>query len=332
MLHKQGAIIDGTGRVASRIREYFTIPDTKTINTQISEVLGLMEQTKLITRSMNEGRTRTYGIELVEQLTADAAEQLEAAQGSNVALFIGAKTESSEVNLVELTRQCQLAYRELQGAAARAPRRDTSGRVAINAAGVLKAVGIGTVAAKPLRYYLKELGLIRSHNQCDDTNAQLWWWTISAEPIDVAKLRDLASGDRSFEAAQERRKRERTGTPEASPVTIRRIGEGVTSPGSQGTEDKVTTEQQPPALAPKPSPRPSRPPADAQPIQTVEDPMEALLGIIAKLKAQLADQSESHAKELAAKDERIDELQQLLASRRATDARVSAVIAEFSNE
>jgi hypothetical protein len=222
MLHKQGAIIDGTGRVASRIREYFTLPDTKTINTQLSEVLGLMEQTKLIKRSMNEGRTRTYGIELLQELTAIDAAKLEESHKANLALFIGT-TDDCEVNLTELGRQCQLAYRELQGAASRALRRDTSGRVAINVKGVLKAIGITGEPERRLRYYLKELGLICSHNQCDDTSAQLWWWTISTDPLDAAKLRSMASGERSFEASQERRKRERSGTPEAGPVTVRKV-------------------------------------------------------------------------------------------------------------
>lgn len=331
MLHKQGAIIDGTGRVASRIREYFTLPDTKTINTQLSEVLGLMEQTKLIKRSMNEGRTRTYGIELLQELTAIDAAKLEESHKANLALFIGT-TDDCEVNLTELGRQCQLAYRELQGAASRALRRDTSGRVAINVKGVLKAIGITGEPERRLRYYLKELGLICSHNQCDDTSAQLWWWTISTDPLDAAKLRSMASGERSFEASQERRKRERSGTPEAGPVTVRKVETepATKAPTPEGTGATKVSES--PARTARPGPRPGQRATAAKAPQTVDDPIEALLGIVARLETQLTDEREAHGKELAAKDEEIAELQQKLAARQATDPRVAAVIARFSGE
>jgi len=327
MLHQRGGIVDGTGRAASRIREYYTIPDTKTNGTSISEVLGLMEQAKLIVRRMDEGRTRTYGVELTSPLTDDDIARLETSRASNVALFIGGKIEASEGNLVELVRLCQVAYRELQGAADRAPRRDASGRVAINAAGVLQAIGIGKIAAKPLRYYLKELGLICSHNQCDDTDARLWWWTISTDPLDAAKLRNLATGEKSFEKASARRSRERTGVPEAGPVTIRRI-DGATSAAGDGKERDQQT------VTPRPGPPPGRPVAAPSVTAQVtdEDPTTALLAIINGLEAQLADKDEAHAKVLRAKDDEIAELREQLNARPPVDPRVAEVLARYGNK
>jgi len=330
MVHQQGGIVDGTGRVASRIREYFTIPDSKTNNTCISEVLGLMAQDKLIVRRMDERRTRTYGVELTSPLSEVDVRQLEEAREDNLVMLIGGKTDG-EISLTQLTRQCQQGYRELQEAAKRSLRRDTSGRVAINATGVLKAIGISGETARRIRYYLKELGLIRSHTKCDDTDAQLWWWTISDDPIDSGKLRNLASGEHSFENNQERQRRSRTGTPEASPVVVRKIDDSQAAPvTSDATVD--TTVVRPAAAKPAPPRERSSGQVVAAETRSADDPVEALLVIIGRLEGRLEEQTEIHRKELEAKDGEIVELREQLAARQAVDDRAAAVIARFSGK
>lgn len=319
-LHQRGGVIlDGsTGRVASRIREYYSIPDSKATGTCISNVLHQLTLEGVITRRMNDAGTRTYDISLVTPLTDEEATLLAAARADNLARFTASTPRTAPEQLIH---DCSVAYAALQKLA-RSPeqRVDVHGNVALNVTGVIQSVGVPRSASRAIKYYLREMGLARALSAVDNNpHSQLWWWRVSDQPLDTNRLRELASGDKSYEA----KCAEKSGTPKAGPVTVTRV------------------EASAPALV-NPTPVASTPlhesvPA-AQPDET--DPVEALVAIAedlerentrltgenAGLHQQLTTQQTDRESEAEGLKARIRELEEALGSRRQTSDHVRKLI------
>lgn len=306
-----GIIIDDTGKVSSKLRGFIGIPESKRNGTYLSSVMQKMELVRLITRRMNDQRTRTYDIALVGTLTDLQVHEFEAQEEANKARFRcdAPDTPAEDDTMSDLDRlvqECLKSYEALQRAAKEATRVVSGGNVALNATGVLLSVGIPRGRGRRIRYYLRQLGLAIAQSQIPGDD-QLWWWTISDKPLNCERLRELATGSKSYEATRP----SRSGVPEAGPVTVRRV------------EPTVTTSR--PAATPAVL---GRRRAETQPVM-VEDPVAALVEIVERLEEQLHTQQAGHEEEVAGLKARIRELEGKLGERQAANRRASDVIARL---
>jgi hypothetical protein len=314
LYRRDGIVIDETGHVASRLREYIGIPSSKRNGTYISSVMQKMDQVHLIERRMDDRRTRTYSISLVGTLTVEQIRQFEALEAGNKSRFTGdAQTsDDSSSDLEQLVRECDTAYAALQRAAKESARVTSGGCVALNATGVFLAIGIPRQRGRRIKYYLRLLGLASSQSQVAG-DEQLWWWIVSDKSLNCEQLRQLATGDGSYEIAQARR----NGTPEAGPVTVRQA-EPLTRPA-------VT----PAVLDRKHVAAVQSPVVTADPLTALIDIAERLERENGMLHEQLRTQQVDHEKEVDGLKERIRELERRLGERQQASRRASDVIARL---
>jgi len=315
LYRRDGIVIDDTGRVASKLRGFINIPESKRNSTYLSSVMQKMELAHLISRRMNDQRTRTYDVALVGTLTDVQVQQFEALEEGNKSRFqCDAPTdEDGTSDLDRLIQECQDAYAALQRAAKESKRVTSGGCVALNVTGVFLAIGISRQRSKRIKHYLRLLGLAISQSQVAGEE-QLWWWTVSDKPLNCEQLRRFAMSDKSYETVQARRH----GTPEAGPVTVRQ------------TESTATRPVVTPAVLDRKHTTPVAPPV------IEEDPLEALAAIVERLdkengalREQLSSQETSHQQEVAGLKEQICTLEELLSTRQQASQRANELIARL---
>ena len=314
-----GIIIDDTGKVSSKLRGFIGIPESKRTGTCLSTVMQKMELVRLITRRMNDQRTRTYDITLVGTLTMEQIREFEALEEANKSRFRCDTPDTpledeAMSDLDRLVQECLKSYGALQHAAKEATRVTSGGTVALNATGVLLAVGIPRARGRRIRYYLRLLGLVVSQSQIPGDD-QLWWWTISDKPLNCERLRELATSDKSYEATHANR----SGVPQAGPVTVRQV-----EPTATGR----------PAVTPAVLNR-ARATVVMQPV-VEEDPLEALAAIAERLdkengelRERLSSQEFSHQEEVAGLKEQIRALEEQLGTRQQASRRANELIARL---
>lgn len=217
-----GAVTDDTGHVAARLRDWCGIPDTANNAKYISTVLQRLADEGTIRRKVDDARKRTYSVELLVLLNAETVANLRADKVSNAAQFASkseGKTEDEEPTpeMDALIRECTLAWNAIVRAAESPVRREGE-FVALSVSAVLKTVGIYGVAAKRTRYYLRVMGYIKSSRRVEG-ESYLYWWRINIGSLDCDKLRELATGHRSFE----RWEAMQGGAAAAGPVTVTQV-------------------------------------------------------------------------------------------------------------
>lgn len=315
-----GVLLDSSGGIPSRIREHYGIPTSKQISTCISEVLGLMERSALVKREMNGARTCTYSIELANPLNPAQVIELEFYRASNLRTFLGSGPDPDGPERV--LEEVQAGYAAIQTGAQTAEHRNSEGQVAINVTRLLEEVGYVGRRARRIRYYLRTLNLIKSGRKHED-DQKLWMWSVSDEEIPLHRLMALIVGEQDFDSwdeQQQARKRARD---------------------AEGPDDKPAR----PVVAAKPGPPPGRRAATPKPTaspatdETEASTTDRLLGIIARLEAQVEGlqteaktTDENHRKELRAKDDEIAGLRRQLGERQQIDERVAGVLARYSTE
>lgn len=317
-LHRRdGIVIDDTGRVASKLRGFIGIPESKRNSTYLSSVMQKMELARLITRRMNDQRTRTYNVALVGTLTDTQVQQFEALEEGNKSRFQcdTPTNEDSTSDLDRLVQECQDAYAALQRAAKESRRVTSGGCVALNVTGVFLAIGISRQRSKRIKHYLRLLGLAISQSRVAGEE-QLWWWTVSDKSLNCEQLRQFATGDKSYETVQARHH----GTPEAGPVTVRQVEPAMARPA-------VT-----PAVLDRRHTTPVTPPV------IEEDPLEALTAIVERLdeengtlREQLSSQEARHQKKVAGLEEQIRTLEGQLGTRQQASQRANELIARLGH-
>ncbi|HET6746662.1 MAG TPA: hypothetical protein VFH06_00975 [Candidatus Saccharimonadales bacterium] len=323
-LHRKGGVLsDSTGRIASRLRELCGLPDTKAIGACVSNTLLLMEKDGSINRDMNEQRTRTYSISLSRDLTPDEVATLLSVEEVRKLLFtVSSVVKDDKSEMESLIETCQLAYLELQTYAAKPTVRRMGNMVALNVKGILKATGMLGVEQKQVRYYLKRLGLIRSHMKVDEDN-HLWWWTVETRELDVDALKRVIEEHPCDDAGEYR-------STQAGPVETRKV------------DSKPASLTEGSAKAPVPTPVPSRqettnnPTSAAAPDTPANDRIASLVAIVEelagdkeKLKRQIHENEAAHQSEVNRLQGQISQLREQLAQRSTADSKADALIAKF---
>lgn len=298
-----GVIHDETGKVASRLRELTGIPDTQTNRQNLSRALELLTKEGTIVRDRNA--KRTFKIRLVQPPTDEVATLV--AQGDNLSI-LGAAASPSEID--QLVKDCQRVYEGLQDAAHNATRFMDNGLVVIDAIAVLRAAGITThTKAAAIKYYLRRLGLAWAVEKAGELDTQRWWWFVGdaeKKPFRAENLRAMATSDT---ASYEARRMARTGTPRASRVIVRRIGDPVAAQGitdvcdepavtDDALEDSTTIEQQESIMAPTFEDDPFERLVEVA--EELERKNEELIAANKELRSAAAAQQTAHADEVDA--------------------------------
>lgn len=318
---KGGALDDSTGRLAEMLRKVCGIENTKGNRALIAKMLRHLEDCGTLELRASEGRRRFYGATLVLELGAERISALERAEDADKALFRsrdgaadvpeGSGKDEGGEDIKALITGCQATYAALQDAAARAEQRaPDTGAVAINATASLAAVDITREAGWKFRYYLGKLGLITSLEKVEDTS-RLWWWLISDEPLDTARLVELT---RSSPYRNRRSRGADPVAPSAESVT------GVKpTPPKPSDLDKRRQHAKPPSTTGS---------------GTSDNTVAALASIIEELEEKLIQEkrgrqqdANEHQEEVTKLQTRITALEAEKALRTVDDSRVDAILA-----
>jgi hypothetical protein len=98
-----------------------------------------------------------------------------------------------------LISSCEHGYRVIQIAATQSDLRREDGYVALNLKRVLNEAGVAGDSAHRIRYYLKELSLIRMSVQVlGKGRRHQWWWYVSNDQFVPERLVEIANSDKAY--------------------------------------------------------------------------------------------------------------------------------------
>ena len=238
---QDGIITDGTGRVASRLRELCQLGNSNSLTGTISETLRLMDETGLIRRQIDDKHTRTYSIELLRRLDEAEFAALADDETTTRSRLLGSSLasrlpEDTDPELVKLVERCSDGYAAIIHATRDDKVRQLGTLYALNVTGILRSRGIPVADIRRIKYYLRELGLAKADHAVDG-DSQLWWWSVSTRTLKCDSLLHLATGPRSYENTRH------GGSAAASgPVTVRRIEKS--TGGADVTTGRPAADQQ----------------------------------------------------------------------------------------